>query len=277
MYKEVKLGDFSISYQVFGAGNEGVLCLHGHSRSSSDFKFLESDSLKVVSIDLFLHHESKFPLHRIERNPVRWEELIPIFQLLIQTEFPAQFNVLAYSQGGRFALKLVETWPEKLSSFTLLAPDGLNNKSFYNVSSRVFVLRKLFRFWQKKPAHLKGIAGALSKAKLVRPKVKEFIDNFTSDKFIMERAANSWMGFRMIQPQPKKIGEIVRKNPIEWKIIMGKYDQVIRPLQAEIFQKRAGISVEISLVESGHDFFKPNAIERFKPLLPFVKKDNFRH
>lgn len=272
--KSVKFLDFKLSYQVFGEGNQTVICLHGHGRSSDDFHFLAQNNLRVISIDLFFHGESLAPKSRITRNPISWSEIQPVFEKLFIEEKIAQFHVLAFSQGGRFALLLLEYLPERIQSFTLLAPDGLNNKSFYNWSSRRSFFRSLFIRWQKKPEKLQKLANTAVKLKMMRPKVRDFVHHFSSDSETMKRAANTWMAFRKLQPNPIKTGEIIRTFPIELKIIMGKYDQVIRPIQAKIFLKNAGLPAEIIEIENGHDFFKPSSIEKFVDYLPFLKTEN---
>ena len=272
--KSVKFLDFKLSYQVFGEGNQTVICLHGHGRSSDDFHFLAQNNLRVISIDLFFHGESLAPKSRITRNPISWSEIQPVFEKLFIEEKIAQFHVLAFSQGGRFALLLLEYLPERIQSFTLLAPDGLNNKSFYNWSSRRRFFRSLFIRWQKKPEKLQKLANTAVKLKMMRPKVRDFVHHFSSDSETMKRAANTWMAFRKLQPNPIKTGEIIRTFPIELKIIMGKYDQVIRPIQAKIFLKNAGLPEKIIQIENGHDFFKPSSIEKFVDYLPFLKTEN---
>jgi pimeloyl-ACP methyl ester carboxylesterase len=178
---------------------------------------------------------------------------------------------LAFSQGGRFALLLLENLPQKIKSLTLLAPDGLNNHSFYNWSSRRWFFRFLFHRWQKKPERLKVLSSTSVKLKLMRPKVRDFVHHFSSDPETMKRAADTWMSFRKLRPNPKKIGEIIRSFPIEFNIVMGKYDQVIRPHQAVLFLKNAALPIEIIEIENGHDFFKPSSIEKFTAFLPFLK------
>jgi pimeloyl-ACP methyl ester carboxylesterase len=271
--KTIEYTDFKLSYQEFGVGNETVICLHGHGRSSDDFHFLAQKNVRVISIDLFFHGESLALENRITNNPISWSEIQPIFEKLFKEEKIDQFHVLAFSQGGRFALLLLEHLPERIQSCTLLAPDGLNNKSFYNWSSRRRFFRSLFVLWHKKPEKLQNLANIAVKLKMMRPKVRDFVHHFSSDPETMKRAANTWMAFRKLQPNPIKTGEIIRSFPIEFNIIMGKYDQVIRPIQAKIFLKNAGLPEEIIEIENGHDFFKPSSIEKFIDYLPFLKTE----
>ncbi len=262
--------EFRLSYQVFGSGEETVICLHGHGRSSDDFHFLGHKGVRVISIDLFFHKDSVIPQERVDSNPVKWNEIQPVFEQILSQENVDRFHILAFSQGGRFALLLLASLPKRILTFTLIAPDGLDNSSFYNWSSRQKIFRMLFHRWQKKPHKLQGVADFAVKMKLMRPKVRDFVYHFSSEPETMKRASQTWMAFRKLQPDPRETGEIVKKYGIPFRIIMGKYDQVIRPQQALLFLKNAGLPEEIVEVENGHDFFKEKSIEKFVGYLPFL-------
>lgn len=270
-HKIAEYKNFRLSYQVFGSGKETVVCLHGHGRSSDDFHFLENRGVRVISIDLFFHKTSVLPLDRVDSSPVKWPEIQPVFEQVFDQEKADRFHILAFSQGGRFALLLLENLPQKILTFTLIAPDGMNNKSFYNWSSRQKVFRMLFHRWQRKPHRLQAVADFAVKMKLMRPKVRDFVYHFSSDPETMERASRTWMAFRKLKPDPRKTGNTVKKYGIRFAIIMGKYDQVIRPQQALLFLKNAGLPEEIIEVENGHDFFKQSSIEKFVEYLPFLE------
>jgi len=270
--KQIIFKAFSLSYQVFGEGAETVLCMHGHGRSKDDFLFLEGKGVRVISLDLFFHGKSVIPDERIDKNPVVWKEIQPVFEALLDQENLQKIHILAFSQGGRFALLLLQHLPERILTFTLLAPDGLNNRSFYNWSSRQKIFRMLFHRWQQKPEKLQKLADISAKLKLMRPKVRDFVYHFSSDPDTMLRASQTWMAFRKLQPDPVKIGQIVKKNQLPFRIIMGKYDQVIRPVQALLFLRNASLPENIIEIENGHDFFKPSSVEKFLPHLPFLKR-----
>lgn len=268
--KIIAHNQFKLSYQTFGEGAQAVVCLHGHGRSSDDFLFLENKNVRVISIDLFFHGESEIPLERVDSDPVLWNEILPVFETLLEKEQVSIFHILAFSQGGRFALLLLESIPQQIQTFTLLAPDGLNNQSFYNWSSRQKIFRMLFHRWRRKPEKLQKVADIAVRFKLMRPKVRDFVYHFSSEPQTMLRASQTWMAFRKLQPVPAIIGKTVEKYQIPFTIIMGKYDQVIRPKQALLFLKNSGLPQAIVEIENGHDFFKPSSIEKFLPHLPFV-------
>ncbi|MDD2984064.1 MAG: alpha/beta hydrolase [Crocinitomicaceae bacterium] len=268
--KHIQHGEFSLSYTSFGEGEKVVLCLHGHGKSAEDFLFLEGSDVRVVSVNLFFHDKSVFPEDRIEQNPVEWNEIQGVFEKLFEAEKMSSYHILAFSQGGRFAFLLLEHTPKRIETFTLLAPDGLNNQSFYNWSSRQKYFRKLTTTFGKHPEKLQKTAKVLTQMKMMRPKVRDLVYHFTAEKESLHRAFSSWMAFRKLKPNPIKIGESVRENHVSITLIMGKYDQVIRTKQAKIFFKNAGLPENIIEIENGHDFFKAGAVEKFIKFLPFL-------
>lgn len=268
--RKVSIDKLSLQYFVFGEGETDVICLHGHGRNADDFSFVASHSRRVVSIHLFYHGSSLFPEDRIERNPLQLDEFLNLFnQLLIQEDI-SRFHLFAFSQGGRFSLCLTPTFAERIITLTLIAPDGMDNHSFYNWSSRQKWARKLFVHLEKNPSRLHSISNLAVRLKLMRPKVGSFVKEFSSDQTTFIRASKTWRAFRELQPKPTEIGNTINQFNIPFRIIMGEYDQVIRPKQAYAFEKKCGLSDIVVEVPNGHNFFKKSAINKFVDLLPFM-------
>ncbi len=271
MVKEVTHNGLVLEYDSFGSGTQTVLCFHGHSRSAHDFRFLESYPLRVISINLFFHGNSFFPPERIEKDPLRAAEFKSLILQILEREAIENFSLLAFSQGGRFALKTLEMFPGKAESCTLMAPDGLNNHSFYNRTSRIRALRRLFLHFERKPNRLRKLMDIAVALRVVRPKVRDFVYNFSSDPRTFKRASRTWRAFRAIRTGPDAIGRIVREQQLPFRIIMGSWDKIIRPAQAYKFEEKAGLNNVITEIESGHQFFRSETLEKIIPLLPFLR------
>jgi pimeloyl-ACP methyl ester carboxylesterase len=268
--RNVTIEQLSLQYFVFGEGETDVICLHGHGRTADDFSFIASHSKRVVSIHLFYHGSSKFPEERIESNPLQLSEFLHLFKQLLIQENISRFHLFAFSQGGRFSLCLTPTFAQRIITLTLIAPDGMDNQSFYNWSSRQKWARKLFVHWEKNPTKLHSISNLAVRLKLMRPKVGSFVKEFSSDQTSFIRASKTWRAFRDLKPNPTEIGNALVKYKIPFRIIMGKYDQVIRPKQAYAFEKKCGLRDTVIEVPNGHNFFKKSAINKFVDLLPFM-------
>ena len=251
--------DLSLSYIKFGNNGPFIIALHGHGRDAEDFSFLKDQGI-VISIDLFFHGQSKFPKERIEKNPLTTEEFYHLFKMILKNEGVTRYHLVAFSQGGRFALSLLPQEISNCLSIQLISPDGMDNKSFYNRMSRIRLARNLFIRWEKKPSKLITMTGIGRNLGLVRPKVHAFVKKFAADRQSFARASQTWRGFRNVQPNEDKIKSALRSFDVRFVIIMGKYDQVIRTKQAVTFLSRIEQSNALIELECGHDFFNEKNI-----------------
>lgn len=265
--KIIQLGDLRLEYFVKGDGPQTVICLHGHGRTVDDFTFLQREGRKWVALHLFYHGKSHFPEERIEHNPLSTEEFVSIFKLLLETENISQFHFVAFSQGGRFTLASIPYFGDNIQSVSLISPDGMDNNSFYNKTSRRKWARRLFAHLEDQPQKFIRYAAIAKSMRLMRPKVFAFVEKFAADPVTFKRASLTWRGFRMVQPNEEAIAKTLEEKQIPFKIVMGTYDQVIRPLQAYAFTKRIRQSKSVVEIPCGHNFFKKENIEKFKDLL----------
>ena len=268
--KLLSSGRLQLEYHCYGEGENTIICLHGHGRPASDFEFVTGEGRRVISLNLFHHGNSTFPVDEIEENPLRTSEFIELFEQLLYVEKVTRFHLFAFSQGGRFSLCLLPFFIERLETVTLISPDGMDNHSFYNWSSRQKWARRLFRKFENDPSRIASYSSIAFRLKLMRPKVKAFVNEFSSNKSQFVRASRTWRTFRLMQPDNSAIAIALKIHPIPFLIIMGSYDQVIRPKQAYRFAKKIGMKDCVKEIPNGHHFFKTSSINKFIPLLPFL-------
>jgi len=261
--------ELQLEYFVFGQGKKTIICLHGHGRSAFDFEFLGNEENKVISINLFHHGNSLFPESRAELNPLNIKEFLDLFDQILKKEVVDKFHLFAFSQGGRFSLCILPYFGKQILSVTLIAPDGMDNNSFYNWSSRQKWARKLFVRWEKDPKKIIRLSNIAATLKLMRPKVKSFVHEFASNKTTFKRASLTWRSFRNMKPDEVKISKTIKENNIPFLIIMGKFDQVIRPKQAYQFANKLDLKNVVVEISNGHNFFKKTSIAKFRGLLLF--------
>lgn len=262
----VTQNEISLSYIKFGEGGPFIVALHGHGRVAEDYLFLKNQGI-VISIDLFFHGQSKFPEERIEKNPLTSKEFHDLFKLILKNEGVKKYHLVAFSQGGRFALSLLPQEISNCLSIQLISPDGMDNNSFYNRMSRLRLARNLFIRWEKKPRKLITFAGLGRRLGFVRPKVHAFVKKFAADHQSFARASKTWRGFRNIQPIEHQIKSALRVNKVIFVVIMGKYDQVIRTKQAISFLRRIEQPNSLIELDCGHDFFNEKNLETLRNLL----------
>jgi pimeloyl-ACP methyl ester carboxylesterase len=261
--------DLKLSYRVYGDGEIAVLCLHGHGRSSSDFEFLSCKGRKIISIDLFLHGDSKFDKSRIYKNLITTDDVEKLLEKLLKKEKIKNFHWVAYSQGGRFTLTLYPRFKNKVLSLNLLAPDGLNDKNFYSWSQRRWWARSLFKRWVRRPNELMTITKSLAKAKVIRPKIVDFLNYYTSEPERLKLAHATWRGFRKLRPSNQDIKNALEETDIHFQLIIGKYDQIITVDSATGFLTALNKESALKVLPYGHDLFKPEIEKKLFELMNF--------
>lgn len=269
--KTIQSGRLVLEYHCYGEGMKTIICLHGHGRPASDFEFVAGEGRRVISLNLFHHGNSTFPVDEIEENPLRTSEFIELFEQLLAVEKVQHFHLFAFSQGGRFSLCLLPFFIDRIETVTLISPDGMDNHSFYNWSSRQKWARRIFRKFEQDPSGIARYSSIAFRMKLMRPKVKAFVDEFSSNKEQFVRASRTWRTFRFMQPNYDAIALALNRHTIPFLIIMGSYDQVIRPKQAYRFAKKIGKPNCVKEIPNGHHFFKSSSINKFLHLLPFME------
>ena len=263
----VKLDDMYLHYLVYGSGKEVIVCFHGHGKSAEDFSFLASEKRKVISISLFLHGNSTFSNDRIDRRLITSNDVEKLLEKIFTEEKVRNFHLVAYSQGGRFALTIIPSFSNRIKTINLLAVDGLNDNNFYSWSQRRWWARKLFKRWVHRPKELVYIARILAKLKLIHQKLVDFINFYAIDKEKIKLAYQTWSAFRALRPNEKELTKALNQNTIPFQLIIGKYDKIITKDSAEKFLTRIDQSAALTIVPIGHDFFHPEAIKLIKPKL----------
>ena len=260
----IEINQVAIEYFVEGVGKNTLICFHGHGRPVEDFLFLTKTDQKLILIVLPHHGKSKFPIDRIERQPLSITEFNSIFAKILEEEAVQHFHFIGFSQGGRFVLSILPFYRERVQSVHVISPDGMDPMSFYNRTSRMRLARLLFEKWEGAPKSFIRLAKFGFNLGLVRPKVFAFIELFAGSKVQFQRASRTWRGFRNIQPDFNAIIDSLNSNKIYFKVIMGKYDQVIRTQQAIDFLEKLGYPQALIEIECGHDFFKKSNLLRLK-------------
>lgn len=263
----VEHNDLKLSYIVYGDGKETIICFHGHGKSAEDYAFLENTNRKIISINLFFHGKSTVGTDRLEKNLITLNELTILIDKIILLENVNKFHLIAYSQGGRFALCIIPRYAKQLKSIHLMAIDGMDNNNFYSWTQRRWLTRKLFKRWTKKTEELNAIAAFLARIKIIDKKLYDFLTYYTSEKDRITLGYMAWVAFRGLKPNYKKIKNALQKEKTPFQFIIGKNDKVITLKTAKKFLKRINQEKNITIVPFGHDLFKPEAKEKLIELI----------
>lgn len=241
----------SLHYVKAGSGNQPLLFFHGFGQDHSVYVPLIralSDQYDVYVFDLYFHGDSKWSDGERPLEKEEWKETIT--QFLSQNEIQS-FSIVGFSLGGKFALATLEAFPDRINTIFLLAPDGIKTSFWYSMATYPFVLRKFFKGMVDNYNRFTLLAEWLERLKLVDKGLIRFADYQMGTKPKRERVYYSWVVFRHLNFNQKKLAAVLNRHEIRTVIVVGKYDKVIVADDIAEFAKLLN-KVEFEVLESGH-------------------------
>jgi pimeloyl-ACP methyl ester carboxylesterase len=240
-----------LHYVKAGNGKEPLLVFHGFGQDHTLYvPLLKSLSKKytLYIVDLFFHGKSEW---NEGEKPLQKSEWTNILQVLFQEQHISFFSILAYSLGGKFALATIEAYPQQVREVYLLAPDGIKTSFWYSLATYPKGLRKFFKSMILRHDRFLMIANRLNKLDLVDKGLIRFADYQMNSEAKRKRVYYSWVVFRHLKFDLKKIAGLINKNNIRLTMVVGKYDKVIRPENMNRLLKHVR-DYRLEIVESGH-------------------------
>src|ERR1700722_10572712 len=246
-----------IHYYKAGAGGKLLFCFPGYGESAESFSFLKKSiagEFTLLAIDFPFHGKTIWN-EGLVFSP---EDLVTILEKIIQaTSFlNSKIYLLGFSMGGRVALHLLQSIPNKIEKITLLAPDGLKINFWYWLATQTSIGNKLFHFTANKPSWFFLLMNIADKLRLVNQSVFKFTNHYLHDKQMRNDLFQRWTVMRQFKPNIKKIKEDIRGNNIQLRLLYGKYDKVIRHKNAEKFMSGIESNCILLIINSGHELLK---------------------
>jgi pimeloyl-ACP methyl ester carboxylesterase len=246
-----------IHYCKAGVGNKLLLCFHGYGESVESFSFLEksiTNEFTLLAIDFPFHGKTIWNEGLIFTS----EDLVTILEKIIQaTPFQnSKIFLLGFSMGGRVALHLLQSIPNKIQKIILLAPDGLKINFWYWFATQTSIGNKLFHFTANKPTWFFLLMNIADKLRLVNQSVFKFANHYLHDEQMRNDLYKRWTVMKLFKPNIKKIKQDIRSNNIQLRLLYGKFDKVIRHKNAEKFINGIESNCILSIINSGHELLK---------------------
>lgn len=225
-----------------------------------DFEFLCDlfPDAKVVSFNLFFHGFSE-----MREDHLNHAELKAILGQILLEENIQNYISVGYSLGGKFALNLVNYFPEQTKQVLLIAPEGIKANNFYNFSSRIWLARKIFKSTIKNPSWFFALGKFLRNIKVVSSSLVRFMELQMEKKIDREMAYNTWAKFRFIFPNQKRLKENLQKNQIDLVVLIGAKDRIISPATGVNFIAEMELGT-FRLLPITHDVFRSDYLEIIK-------------
>lgn len=217
----------TLSYQQSGHGEHVLLLFHGfgqHHRAFAALTEALAPHCTLFSFDLFFHGASAWNEGEQPLEKAIWKEIISQFLRVHNIE---KFSVLGFSLGGKFALCTLELFPSQIETIFLLAPDGIKTSVWYSLATYPLLLRRFFKSMILKPGRLHTITSLLHLLHVVDNGVLRFAESQMDTQEKRERCYYSWVVFRHLHFDMRKIAGLIQDHDIQLTMIIGKHDKII--------------------------------------------------
>lgn len=254
-----------LHYNRIGTGKQILLLFHGFGQHHKAFDLLTENlahTHTLFAFDLFFHGESQWPDERPLEKEI-WKDIMA--QFFGQNNID-RFSVLGFSMGGKFALATVELFPDLVSRLILLAPDGIKTSFWYSLATYPIALRSWFKSMILKPGRLQGLLIFLRTLRLVDAGLLRFAEFQMNTQEKRERVYYSWVVFRHLKFDLKKIAQLILEHRIPFTLLIGRYDKIITSQNMNRILRYLP-DVKVTLVESGHNRIIETSIPALHQLL----------
>lgn len=240
-----------LHYVKAGNGKHALLVFHGFGQDHTLYlSLLKSLSKKytLYIIDLFFHGKSQWNEGEQHLKKSAWNNILNV---LFQEQHISTFSILAYSLGGKFALATLEAYPQQIKNVFLIAPDGIKTSFWYSLATYPGIFRNFFKSMILHPERFSLIARKLNQISLVDKGLIRFADFQMNTEAKRKRVYYSWVVFRHLKFDLKKIAYLINHHNIQLTMVVGKYDKVIRAENMNRLLKHVH-HYRLEIIECGH-------------------------
>jgi pimeloyl-ACP methyl ester carboxylesterase len=263
--KSLVVGKANWSYVETGQGDDLWVTFHGYGQSAevmAHFMHHFRPNVRTIHFDLPYHGDSV-----LSKESLKPSELADLIGHLLKVTEQKKCSILAFSLGGKLALKLVELTPGRIVEMVLIAPDGLKINPLYRFTTNTQLGKYLYGRVISNPSRVLGAAKILSNLRLLDSKIEVFIRQQLESRTNRERIYKVWRAFRLITPDLVDIRSKIHRYHIKTTLVFGKHDKIIQPSLA---RKLDGISegkVHIILLDKAHNLTTTSVAEELRLLM----------
>ena len=260
----------TLAYRTYGHGPSVVIAFHGFGRTGADFEVLTKSLGEACTIHAFdLHFHGKSPSYP-ERaaTPFTPHELAVFFTAFLDSINTKKATVLGYSLGGRIALSLLTTMPERFERLILVAPDGLKTRPWYRALAATQMGEWAYRRFVEHPEKIHFIIDGLRATRLMSQKMHRFLKGQTDSQAKRMLVRDVWLSFRSIEPDLTEVAAIATEHSIPLNMFFGEFDSVIRPRFGKKLHDLAPAVVSQENLPFGHVLLVPELGKALAKLFP---------
>lgn len=245
-----------------------LLGFHGYSSSSVSFAFLGDhigDEFTLVAIDLPFHGKTDWK----EGLTFTVVDLTKIVEQISQDVIPGNSKIylLGFSMGGRIALSVLQSMPDKIERIILLAPDGLKINGWYRLATANRFGNTVFKFTMKHPAWFFTLLNISQKLKIANQSVYKFVISHLHDEQSRNNLYARWTTLREFKNDPEKIKPLIILHKIVAKLVYGEMDRIVSVDGGKKFIKGIEPYCEILVLPCGHQILQDKNLDAIIRLL----------
>ncbi|MBP6642510.1 MAG: alpha/beta hydrolase [Flavobacteriales bacterium] len=260
----------TLAYRTYGHGPSVVIAFHGFGRTGADFEVLTKTLGEACTIHAFdLHFHGKSPSYPERAStPFTPHELAVFFTAFLDSMTTKKATVLGYSLGGRIALSLLTTMPERFERLILVAPDGLKTRPWYRALAATQMGEWAYRRFVEHPEKIHLFMDGLRATRLMSQKMHRFLKGQTDSQAKRMLVRDVWLSFRSIEPDLEEVAAIATARTIPINIFFGKFDSVIKPRFGKKLHDLAPDVVSQENLPFGHVLLVPELGKALAELFP---------
>lgn len=216
-----------LHYEWHGEGPKTLLTFHGFGQQGEEMHPLNkafNETYRICHIDIFYHGKSYW---REETGPLTKPTWKKIITTLLDQENIKAFDIAAFSMGGKFLLATVEAFPSYIKHLYFIAPDGIKTSTWYSLASYPIFFRKYFQSMIVKPWRFYTLIKGLQRMRLLDKGLAKFASTQMDTRRKRRRVYYSWVMFRHLTYNHKKVARIINDHSIQVDIYLGRYDKII--------------------------------------------------
>ncbi len=262
----IVIEDGQIAYQTIGKGDKLMLAFHGFDEDGDKFKMLEPSLGKeytIIAFDLPFHGNTIWNEHKL-LTPFHLKKLV---NEILQRFNRERFSVIGYSLGGKLVMSLIMEMPSKIDEVILIAPDGIKNNVWYNVSTYPAFGRALFRLFINFPYPFMFLLRLLNVLGIINDGTVKLVKLRGETKQKRLKVYNTWLCLRELEENMTTIKNKITAHHIKIYLIFGKYDPVMKPALGEFFVKGLENS-KLIVLDKGHNLMKDYLNDTLQQLVP---------
>ena len=256
--QELIYKDNIIAYHVYGRGGKAVICFHGYAQVGSRWAILEpylQDRFTLYALDLPYHGKTQW-------KHIDTFTVAALVEIIMQILPPSQkkFHLLAYSMGGRIALRLLQEIPHLIEKAVLLAPDGFHRNRWYRFATHNAMGRAIFNQFKKNPKLIIAIGKRLRKQGILSEQLYNLTYYYINDQTARFLLHDRWISTRHFEPDLKLLKQIISKFHIPVEMVFARHDKIIVADHGIAFIKGLESFAHVHIIDTGHAFlYAPQA------------------